>query len=50
MRKDIIVEKILKKGDIGVINKSELAKRYNCCWRTIDRRINPEKYKRDIFY
>ncbi|MDD2181720.1 MAG: IS21 family transposase [Bacilli bacterium] len=47
MRKDIIVEKILKKGDIGVINKSELAKRYNCCWRTIDRRINPEKYKRD---
>lgn len=44
MRKDIIVEKILTEGGEKMVNKSELARRYNCCWRTIDRRLNPEKY------
>ena len=24
------------------MNKSELARRYGCCWRTIDRRLNPD--------
>ena len=44
MRKDITVEKILLGGE--KLNKSELARQYGCCWRTIDRRLNPEKYKR----
>lgn len=44
MRKDIGIENLFG-GDR--INKSELARRYGCCWRTIDRRLNPDKYKRD---
>ena len=43
MRKDISIEKLINGGDI--INKSELNWQYNCCWRTIDRRSNPDKYK-----
>ena len=43
MRKDIITENIMLGGE--KVNKSELARRYGCCWRTIDRRLNPEKYK-----
>lgn len=43
MRKDIIVDNLLKGG--VKINKSALARQYGCCWRTIDRRLNPEKYK-----
>ena len=27
------------------MNKSALARQYECCWRTIDRRLNPNKYK-----
>ena len=45
MRKDIRIEKIINGGDS--INKSELARQYNCCWRTIDRRLNPDKYKKE---
>ena len=45
MRKDITVEKILMEGD--KVNKSELARLNNCCWRTIDRRLNPNKYKKE---
>lgn len=44
MRKDISVENLFG-GD--KINKSELARKYNCCWRTIDRRLNPKKYQKD---
>ena len=29
------------------MNKSELARRYGCCWETIDWRFNPEKYKKE---
>lgn len=43
MRKDITVEKLMLGGK--KLNKTELAKQYDCCWRTIDRRLNPEKYK-----
>ena len=43
MRKDITVDNLLKGG--VKINKSALARQYGCCWRTIDRRLNPEKYK-----
>lgn len=45
MRKDITVEKIMLGGE--KVNKSALARQYGCCWETIDRRLNPEKYKRD---
>ena len=45
MRKDISIEKLINGG--GIINKSELARQYNCCWRTIDRRLNPDRYKKD---
>ena len=27
--------------------KSELVRQYCCCWITIDRRLNPEKYKKE---
>ena len=27
------------------MNKSALARQYECCWRTIDRRLNLNKYK-----
>ena len=45
MRKDITVEK-LKLGGTKV-NKTQLARQYNCCWETIDRRLNPEKYQKE---
>ena len=41
MRKDITLEKVLLGGE--KINKSEMARQYGCCWRTIDRRLNPDK-------
>ena len=44
MRKDITVEKLMLGG--AKMNKTELARQYNCCWETIDRRLNPEKYKK----
>ena len=45
MRKDITFEKLMFWGE--KVNKSELARRYNCCWETIDRILNPEKYKKE---
>ena len=45
MRKDITIEKIMLGG--GKINKSELARQYGCCWRTIDKRLNPGKYLKE---
>lgn len=44
MRKDITIEKMIIGGE--KVNKSELARQYDCCWRTIDRRLNPEKYRK----
>ena len=29
------------------VNKTALAKQYGYCWRTIDKRLNPEKYKQE---
>lgn len=46
MRTDITVEKILL-GGVDQVNKSALARQYGCCWETIDRRLNPEKYKKN---
>lgn len=45
MRKDITFEKLTLGGE--KLNKSALAKQYGCCWRTIDKRLNPDKYKRE---
>lgn len=42
MRQDITKDKILLGGER--LNISALARQYNCCWETIDRRLNPEKY------
>lgn len=44
MRKDITIEKLMLGGEN--VNKSALARQYGCCWRTIDKRLNPEKYKK----
>ena len=45
MRKDITLEKIMLGGE--KVNKSALARQYGCCWETIDRRLNPDKYKKE---
>ena len=45
MRKDITLEKLMLGGE--KLNKSELSRQYGCCWRTIDRRLNPNKYKKE---
>lgn len=45
MRKDITIEKLMLGGE--KLNKSELSRQYGCCWRTIDRRLNPDKYKKE---
>ena len=45
MRKDITFEKLTLGGE--KLNKSSLARQYGCCWRTIDRRLNPDKYNRE---
>lgn len=45
MRKDITLEKIMLGGE--KLNKSALARQYGCCWETIDRRLNPDKYKKE---
>ena len=42
MRKDITVDNLIRGGE--KLNKSALARQYSCCWRTIDRRLNPDKY------
>ena len=43
---DITIEKLMLGGE--KINKSALARQYNCCWRTIDRRLNPQKTSKRI--
>ena len=45
MRKDITIEKLMLGGE--KVNKSALARQYGCCWETIDRRLNPQKYKKE---
>lgn len=45
MRKDITREKLMLGGE--KVNKSALARQYGCCWETIDRRLNPDKYKKE---
>lgn len=45
MRKDITANRLIDRGE--GMNKSALARQYNCCWETIDRRLNPDKYKKE---
>ena len=45
MRKDITVSNLMNGGD--KVNKTALAEQYGCCWRTIDRRLNPHKYQKE---
>ena len=45
MRKDITVERLTNGGE--KVNKSVLARQYNCCWETIDRRLNLKKYRKE---
>ena len=45
MRKDTTIEKIMLGGE--KVNKSALTRQYGCCWETIDRRLNPDKYKKE---
>lgn len=40
MRKDVLNQIKLMREEIGVLNKSELARRFNCDRRTIDKYIN----------
>lgn len=44
MRKDVVIEIFFRK-DGEKLNISEEARRFGCCWRTIDKRVHPEKYK-----
>ncbi|SDY60273.1 hypothetical protein SAMN05660462_00418, partial [Proteiniborus ethanoligenes] len=40
MRKDVFNQLKLIKEDISVLNKSELARRFNCDRRTVDKYLN----------
>lgn len=40
MRKDVSNQIKLLKEDVGLLNKSELARRFNCDKRTVDKYIN----------
>ena len=46
MRKDITVESFYRKEG-EKLNVSAIARQYNCCWRTADKKVHPEKYKKE---
>ena len=45
MRKDVENQIYMIGGEI--LNKSEVARRFGCSWKTVDRKINPTKYTKD---
>ena len=45
MRRDV-ENQIYKLGGGDIVNKSEVARRLGCSWKTVDRKINPEKYNK----
>ena len=45
MRKDVENQIYMLGGEI--LNKSEIAIRFGCSWKTVDRKINPSKYAKD---
>ena len=42
MRRDVENQIYMMGGEI--LNKSEVARRLGCSWKTVDRKINPTKY------
>lgn len=44
MRKDITINTLMEEGE--KINVSEEARKNNCCWRTVDKRIHPDRYEK----
>lgn len=46
MRRDVENQIYMIGGDI--VNKSEVARRFGCSWKTVDRKINPDKYSKTI--
>lgn len=44
MRKDITITNCMIGGEIIDINVSKIAQQYNCCWRTADKLVHPERY------
>lgn len=47
MRLDLTNLIIYYRNGGDIMNKSELARKHNCCWKTIDRKLNPKKYKKE---
>ena len=45
MRKDVENQIYMIGGNF--VNKSEIARRFDCSWKTVDRMINPTKYSKD---
>lgn len=45
MRKDVENQVYMIGGEI--LNKSEIARRLGCSWKTVDRKVNPLKYTKD---
>lgn len=43
MRKDVENQIYMTGGEI--LNKSEIARRFGCSWKTVDRKVNPNKYE-----
>ena len=43
MRKDV-ENQIYMMGGEKILNKSEIARRFGCSWKTVDKKINPSKY------
>ena len=46
MRLDLLNLNLYYREGCDVMNKSKLARIHNCCWKTIDRKLNPDKYKK----
>lgn len=44
MRKDVENQVYMIGGEI--LNKSEIARRFGCSWKTVDRKVNPNKYEK----
>ena len=44
MRRDVENQIYMIGGDI--VNKSEVARRFGCSWKTVDRKVNPDKYSK----
>ncbi len=48
MRKDVANEIVMMKGDVKLINKSELARRFSCNRRTVNRYLSCQDVTRKL--